>query len=131
MICKIKALCWSGIEHRTPSVTYFYTDVKNSDKEILKIGNFVIRKVYYPDNILYTYLILNREFLPSQAGMDMKIDYFFYDELSVLLEHDKCISYGNNHYVIEQEIGEFKRYNNIDEVLAAIKFFKDTEGNQF
>lgn len=131
MICKIKALCWSDIEHKTPSVTYFYTDVKNSDKEILKIGNFVIRKVYYPDNILYTYLILNREFLPSQAGMDMKIDYFFYDELSVLLEHDKCISYENNHYFIKHEFGGFQRYNNIDEVLDAIKFFKDTEGNQF
>ena len=131
MICKIKALCWSGIEHKTSSVTYFYTDVKNSDKEILKIGNFVIRKVYYPDNILYTYLILNREFLPSQAGMDMKIDYFFYDELSVLLEHDKCISYENNHYFIKHEFGGFQRYNNIDEVLDAIKFFKDTEGNQF
>ena len=61
----------------------------------------------------------------------MKIDYFFYDELSVLLEHEKFISYGNNHYLIEQEIGGFKRYNNIDEVLDAIKFFKDTEGNQF
>ena len=105
MICKIKALCWSGIEHKTSSVTYFYTDVKNSDKEILKIGNFVIRKVYYPDNILYTYLILNREFLPSQAGMDMKIDYFFYDELSVLLEHEKCISYEINHYFIKHEFG--------------------------
>ena len=131
MICKIKALCWSHIKWETPSVTYFYTDVKNSDKEILKIGNFVIRKVYYPDDILYTYLILNREFLPSQAGMDMKIDYFFYDELSVLLEHEKFISYSNNHYLIEQEIGGFERYNNIDEVLDAIKFFKDTEGNQF
>lgn len=131
MICKIKALCWSDIKWKTSSVTYFYTDVKNSDKEILKIGNFVIRKVYYPDNILYTYLILNREFLPSQADMDVKIDYFFYDELSVLLEHEKFISYSNNHYLIEQEIGGFKRYNNIDEVLDAIKFFKDTEGNQF
>ena len=131
MICKIKALCWSDIEHKAPSVTYFYTDVKNFDKNILKIGNFVIRKVYYPDNILYTYLILNREFLPSQAGMDMKIDYFFYDELSVLLEHDKCISYENNHYFIKYEFGGFQRYNNIDEVLDAIKFFKDTKGNQF
>lgn len=131
MICKIKALCWRGIECSIPVVTYFYTDVKNSDKEILKIGNFVIRKVYYPDNILYTYLILNREFLPSQAGMDMKIDYFFYDELSVLLEHDKCISYENNHYFIKHEFGGFQRYNNIDEVLDAIKFFKDTKGNQF
>lgn len=131
MICKIKALCWRGIECSIPVVTYFYTDVKNFDKNILKIGNFVIRKVYYPDNILYTYLILNREFLPSPADMDMKIDYFFYDELSVLLEHEKFISYGNNHYFIEQEIGEFQRYNNIDEVLDAIKFFKDTKGNQF
>ena len=131
MICKIKALCWSGIEHKTPSVTYFYTEVNSSNKDILKIGNFVIRKVYYPDNILYTYLILNRELLPSRAGMDIKIEYVFYDELSVLLKHDKIVSYYDNHYLIEHEFGGFRRYNNIDEVLDAIKFFKDTEGNQF
>lgn len=63
--------------------------------------------------------------------MDIKIEYVFYDELSVLLEHNKFVSYCNNHYLIELEIGEFQRYNNIDEVLDAIKFFKDTEGNQF
>lgn len=131
MICKIKALCWIGIEHKTPSVTYFYTEVNTLNKDILKIGNFVIRKSYYTDDILYTYLILNREFLSSQAGMDIKIEYVFYDELSVLLEHNKFVSYCNNHYLIELEIGEFQRYNNIDEVLDAIKFFKDTEGNQF
>lgn len=131
MICKIKALCWSGIEYKTPSVTYFYTEVNSSNKDILKIGNFVIRKVYYPDNILYTYLILNRELLPSRAGMDIKIEYVFYDELSVLLKHDKIVSYYDNHYLIEHEFGGFRRYNNIDEVLDAIKFFKDTEGNQF
>lgn len=51
--------------------------------------------------------------------------------MSVLLEHNKFVSYCNNHYLIELEIGEFQRYNNIDEVLDAIKFFKDTEGNQF
>ena len=134
MICKIKVLCWSDIKCKTPSVTYFYTEVENLenlDKDILKIGNFVIRKVYYPDNILYTYLILNREFLPSQAGMDMKIDYFFYDELSMLLEHDKFVQYYENYYFIENEVGGYQKYNNIDEVLDAIKFFKDTEGNQF
>lgn len=131
MICKIKALCWIGIEHKTPSVTYFYTEVNTLNKDILKIGNFVIRKSYYTDDILYTYLILNREFLSSQAGMDIKIEYVFYDELSVLLEHNKFVSYCNNYYLIELEIGEFQRYNNIDEVLDAIKFFKDTEGNQF
>lgn len=131
MICKIKALCWIGIEHKTPSVTYFYTEVNTLNKDILKIGNFVIRKSYYTDDILYTYLILNREFLSSQAGMDIKIEYVFYDELSVLLEHNKFVSYCNNRYLIELEIGEFQRYNNIDEVLDAIKFFKDTEGNQF
>lgn len=131
MICKIKALCWIGIEHKTPSVTYFYTEVNTLNKDILKIGNFVIRKSYYTDDILYTYLILNREFLSSQTGMDIKIEYVFYDELSVLLEHNKFVSYCNNHYLIELEIGEFQRYNNIDEVLDAIKFFKDTEGNQF
>lgn len=65
MICEIKALSWSDRECKTPSATYFYTEVENLDKDILKIGNFVIRKSYYTDDILYTYLILNREFLPS------------------------------------------------------------------
>lgn len=132
MVCKIKALCWSNVECRKPSVVYFYTAVENLDKDILKIGNFVIRKSYYTDETSYIYLILNREFLPSRAGMDVKIDYFFYDELSVLLEHDKFVSYYEGHYLIEQrEIGEFQRYNNIDEVLDAIKFFKDIKGEQF
>ena len=130
MICKIKALCWSDRECKTPSVTYFYTEVENLDKDILKIGNFVIRKSYYTNGLSYIYLILNREFLSSRAGMDTKIDYFFYDELSVLLEHDKFVSYCNNHYLIERENGEFQRYNNINEVLDDIKFFKNAEGNQ-
>lgn len=131
MICKIKALCWRGIEYKTPSVTYFYTEVENIDKDILKIGNFVIRKSYYTDDILYTYLILNREFLPSRASMDMKIEYVFYDELSVLLEHDKFVQYYENYYLIDRGFGKHTRYNNIDEVLDAIKFFKNVEGNQF
>jgi hypothetical protein len=130
MICKIKALCWSGIEYKTPSVTYFYTNVENFDKDILKIGNFVIRKSYYTDDILYTYLILNREFLPSRADMDVKIDYFFYDELSVLLEHDKFVQYYENYYLIDRGFEKHTRYNNINEVLDDIKFFKNAEGNQ-
>jgi hypothetical protein len=129
MICAIKALCWK--DTCPPNVCSFYTEVEISDKDILKIGNFVIRKPYYIDNIPYTYLILNREFLPSRADMDTKIAYFSYYELSVLLEHDKFVSYCNNHYLIERENGEFQRYNNIDEVLDAIKFFKNVEGNQF
>lgn len=129
MICAIKALCWK--DTCSPNVCSFYTEVEISDKDILKIGNFVIRKPYYIDNIPYTYLILNREFLPSRADMDTKIAYFSYYELSVLLEHDKFVSYCNNHYLIERENGEFQRYNNIDEVLDAIKFFKNVEGNQF
>lgn len=131
MICKIKALCWKGIEYKTPSVTYFYTEVENLDKDILKIGNFVTRKSYYTDNILYTYLILNREFLSSQASMDIKIEYVFYDELSVLLEHDKFVQYYENYYLIDRGFGKHTRYNNIDEVLDDIKFFKNAEGNQF
>lgn len=131
MICRVEALCWRGIGCSTPSVTYFYTEANALDKDILKIGNFVIRKSYYTGGLSYTYLILNREFLPSQAGMDIKIEYVFYDELSTVLEHDKFVSYYDNHYLIEREIGRFQRYNNIDEVLDAIKFFKDIEGNQF
>ncbi len=130
MICKIKALCWSGIEYKTPSVTYFYTNVENFDKDILKIGNFVIRKSYYTDDILYIYLILNREFFSSRAGMDVTIDYFFYDELSVLLEHDKFVQYYENYYLIDRGFGKHTRYNNINEVLDDIKFFKNAEGNQ-
>lgn len=131
MICGIKALCWSDRECKTPSVTYFYTEVENLDKDILKIGNFVIRKSYYANGLSYIYLILNREFLPSRASMDIKIEYVFYDQLSTVLEHDEFVSYCDNHYLIEREIGEFQRYNNIDEVLDVIKFFKDTKGNQF
>ncbi len=130
MICKIKALCWSDRECKTPSVTYFYTEVENLDKDILKIGNFVIRKSYYTDYILYTYLILNREFLSSRASMDMKIEYVFYDELSVLLEHDKFVQYYDNYYLIDRGFGKHTRYNNINEVLDDIKFFKNAEGNQ-
>lgn len=63
--------------------------------------------------------------------MDIKIEYVFYDQLSTVLEHDEFVSYCDNHYLIEREIGEFQRYNNIDEVLDVIKFFKDTKGNQF
>lgn len=130
MICKIKALCWRSIEYKTPSVTYFYTEVENLDKDILKIGNFVIRKSYYTDDILYTYLILNREFLPSRAGIDMKIEYVFYDELSILLEHNKFVQYYENYYLIDRGFEKHTRYNNINEVLDDIKFFKDAEGNQ-
>lgn len=131
MVCKIKALCWSDAECRKPSVVYFYTAIENFDKDILKIGNFVIRKSFYTGGILYTYLILDREVLPSRADIDTRIDYFFYDELSVLLEHDKIVSYYENQYLIEREIGGYQRFNNIDEVLDAIKFFKDIKGKQF
>lgn len=132
MVCKIKALRWIGIECKKPSVMYFYTSVEISDKDILKIGNFVERKSCYTDEIPYIYLILDREFLSSQADRDMRTDYVFYDELSVILEHGKFVSYYENQYLIEQrETGSFLRYNNIDEVLNTIKFFKDTEGNQF
>ena len=131
MICGIEALCWNGKECRKPSVGHFYTRVEISDKDILKIGNFVIRKSCYTNEIPYIYLILNREFLSSRTDMDIKIKYVFYDELSVLLEHDKLVQYYCNHYLIEREIGGYQRYNNIDEVLNAIKFFKDIKGNQF
>lgn len=133
MICGIEALCWSGIGCKTPSIEYFYTEVDALDKDILKIGNFVIRKSCYTDELSYTYLILNREFLPSRAdaGIDIKIEYVFSGELSIVLEHDKCVLYYDDHYLIEREIGGFQRYNNIDEVLDAIKFFKNAEGNQF
>lgn len=131
MICKIKALCWSGIKWETPSVTYFYTEVENLDKDILKIGNFVIRKSYYTKGLSYIYLILNREFLSSRTNMKTEIEYVFYDEFSVLLEHNKFVQYYENYYLIDHEFEKHTRYNNIDEVLDAIKFFKDTEGNQF
>lgn len=131
MICKIKALCWSDIKWETPSVTYFYTEVENLDKDILKIGNFVIRKSYYTKGLSYIYLILNREFLSSRTNMKTEIEYVFYDELSVLLEHNKSVQYYENYYLIDHVFEKHTRYNNIDEVLDAIKFFKDTEGNQF
>lgn len=63
--------------------------------------------------------------------MDMKIVYVLYDELSVLLEHDKFVSYYENHYLIDRGFEKHTRYNNINEVLDDIKFFKNAEGNQF
>lgn len=132
MICKIKALCWSDRECKTPSVTYFYTEVENLDKNILKIGNFVIRKAYYANGLSYIYLILNREFLSSLTDMKTEIEYVFYDELSILLEHNKFVQYYEDYYyLIDHRSRKHTGCNNIDEVLDAIKFFKDTEGNQF
>lgn len=131
MVCEIKALCWSDRECKTPSVTYFYTEVENLDKDILKIGNFVIRKSYYANGLSYIYLILNREFLSSRMNMKTEIEYVFYDKLSILLEHNKFVQYYENYYLIDRGFGKHTRYNNINEVLDDIKFFKNAEGNQF
>lgn len=130
MVCEIKALCWSDRECKTPSVTYFYTEVENLDKDILKIGNFVIRKSYYANGLSYIYLILNREFLSSRMNMKTEIEYVFYDKLSILLEHNKFVQYYENYYLIDRGFGKHTRYNNINEVLDDIKFFKNAEGNQ-
>lgn len=131
MVCGIRALCWSDRECKTPSVTYFYTEVENLDKDILKIGNFIIRKSYYANGLSYIYLILNREFLSSRMNMKTEIEYVFYDKLSILLEHNKFVQYYENYYLIDRGFEKHTRYNNINEVLDDIKFFKDTEGNQF
>jgi hypothetical protein len=130
MVCEIKALCWSDRECKTPSVTYFYTEVENLDKDILKIGNFVIRKSYYANGLSYIYLILNREFLSSRMNMKTEIEYVFYDKLSILLEHNKFVQYYENYYLIDRGFEKHTRYNNINEVLDDIKFFKNAEGNQ-
>lgn len=130
MVCEIKALCWSDRECKTPSVTYFYTEVENLDKDILKIGNFVIRKSYYANGLSYIYLILNREFLSLRMNMKTEIEYVFYDKLSILLEHNKFVQYYENYYLIDRGFGKHTRYNNINEVLDDIKFFKNAEGNQ-
>lgn len=135
MICEIKALCWHG-EYDTPSTAYFYTEVEISGKDILKIGNFIAEYRYKSDhyfgaNPWNIYLILNREFLPDSKDMEAIIGTIDYNKLYVLYEHDEYFLYHEDFYLKEREIGGFQKYNNINEVLKAIKFFKDTKGNQF
>lgn len=135
MICEIKALCWHG-EYDTPSTVYFYTEVEISDKDILKIGNFIAEYKYKSDHFFGAnpwniYLILNREFLPDSKDMKTIIETIDYNKLYTLYEHDKYFQYYEGFYLEEREIKGFQKYNNINEVLKAIKLFKDIKGNQF
>jgi hypothetical protein len=62
--------------------------------------------------------------------MKTEIEYVFYDKLSILLEHNKFVQYYENYYLIDRGFEKHTRYNNINEVLDDIKFFKNAEGNQ-
>lgn len=135
MICEIKALCWHG-EYDTPSTVYFYTEVEISGKDILKIGNFIAEYKYKSDHFFGAnpwniYLILNREFLPDSKDMEAIIETIDYNKLYTLYEHDKYFQYYEGFYLEEREIKGFQKYKNINEVLEAIKLFKDIKGNQF
>lgn len=135
MICEVKALCWHE-EYDTPSTVYFYTEVEISGKDILKIGNFVAEYRYKSDHFFGAnpwniYLILNREFLPNSKDMEAIIGTIDYNKLYALYEHNEYFQYYEDFYLKERENGDFQKYNNINEVLKAIKFFKDTKGNQF
>lgn len=131
MICKITALCWLDTDNYRPDRYCFYTEVELSNKDILKIGNFVIEKSNNNNEPSYIFLILNREFLSSLEDLEEDIDIINYDKLSVLYEHNEYVQYYEDYYLIERENGKFGKYFNIDEVLRAIKFFKYVDGNQF
>ena len=67
-------LFYDNNSYDTPSTVYFYTEVEISDKDILKIGNFIAEYKYKSDHFFGAnpwniYLILNREFLPDSKDM--------------------------------------------------------------